>query len=185
MRYKELISNARHGYKNHRLKRKEGILNLLVWSHKKSTKIIKRKKNKTVLNFSSDDTDCESEMHLESEEDTRTDCEGKKDTDSCADEDDEKELDCKAINVGDYVLANVSSVNSKRSLLFVGKVVEKDSYGLIVTFLKRKGSLYKFFFPEKEDKCYVSFSEVLRRLPAPILAADTSRRYCVHVFFQI
>ena len=36
------------------------------------------------------------------------------------------------INIGDFVLAN-----SKRSLLFVEKIVEKDSNGLTATFVER------------------------------------------------
>lgn len=92
-------------------------------------------------------------MHLKSEKKTGIDWEEKEDTDSCVDEDYVKELDCNVLNVGDSVLACVLSVNSKRCLLFVGKVAEKDSHGLTVTFLKRRGSLYKFFFPEKQNKC--------------------------------
>ena len=54
-------------------------------------------------------------MHLELEEEVTIYCEENKDTEICAYEDYEMELDYNLINIGDFVLANVSSsVNNKK-----------------------------------------------------------------------
>nr|AMS36861.1 hypothetical protein [Heliconius erato] len=70
-------------------------------------------KNKTKLNFSLQETD--SKMHLESEEEVTIYCDENEDTDTCAYEDYVMELDYHLINIGDSILANVSSsMNSKK-----------------------------------------------------------------------
>ena len=98
-------------------------------------------------------------MHLESEEEVTIYCEENEDTEICAYEDYETKLDYNLINIGDFVLANVSSsVNNK------------------------KVACIFFFFLEKEDKCYVSFSKVLRRLD---LRPVTAQRHEVWLYSRL
>ena len=80
---------------------KGAVLNII------KCKKIPRKKNKTILNFSSQETNLK--MHLELKEEVTIYCEEKENSDTCAYEDYEMELDYNLINIGDFVLANVSS----------------------------------------------------------------------------
>ena len=100
------------------------LLNIII------CKRIPRKKNKTIINFSSQETD--SKMHLESEEEVTIYCEENKDIDTCAYEDYEVELDYNLINIGDFVLANVSSsVNNKICLYFLSFLRKRTSATLV------------------------------------------------------
>ena len=74
------------------------VLNIIIYNK------IPRKKNKTKLNFSLQETD--SKMHLESEEEVTIYCDENEDTDTCAYEDYVMELDYHLINIGDSILAN-------------------------------------------------------------------------------
>lgn len=69
-------------------------------THSKGSKLktAKRKKTKTVLTLSLDETDTKMEMGLEDE--ATMNCEENEDMNKCVDEDYEKELDCNLINPG-------------------------------------------------------------------------------------
>lgn len=54
------------------------------------------------------------------------------------DEDYEKRLYCSVINYGNFVLAQFSSENNKRSLVFVRKVVEMYDHAFTLDYLTLK-----------------------------------------------
>ena len=104
---------------------KVAVLNIII------CKKIPRKKNKTILNFSLQETD--SKMQLELEEEVTIYCEENEDTDTCAYEDYEMELDYNLINIGDFILANVSSsVNSKKVACIIFSFLRKRTSATLV-----------------------------------------------------
>ena len=72
-------------------------------------------------------------MHLVSGEEVTINCEENEDTDTCAYEDYEMELDYNLINIGDFDLANVSSfMNSKKvACLFFSFLRKRTSATLV------------------------------------------------------
>lgn len=132
--------------------------------------VVKRKifrQTKTALIFSSSE-ESDFEMVIESEE-----------ASIISSEDEEmfneaKKVDQNEINVGDYVLAELTSSGKKMTLAFVARVVECNGQGgFMVVFLKK--GVNKFYFPEKEDKSFATISDILAKLPPPIHVAGTSR----------
>ena len=102
---------------------KGALLNIII------CKKIPRKKNKTIINFSSQETD--SKMHLESKEEVTIYCEENEDTEICAYEDYEMELDYNLINIGDF--ANVSSsVNNKKVACIFFSFLRKGTSATLV-----------------------------------------------------
>lgn len=88
---------------------------------------------------------------------------------------DTENINVDSLNPGDFCLVRCSSEKNNLSLVFVGRVEEKNFNVFTVTFLKKKPGFYKFFFPEKEDKWPVTAMDILAKLPPPNDAGSTSR----------
>lgn len=133
-------------------------------------KSMKRKGTKVVLSFSSDETD--TEMILGSEEEAVMSCE-ENDTDEG--ENNVEIAPNDTLKHKDFVLVQFSTQNNKRALAFIGQIEDMLGSGFTVRFLKRKGTSYKFYFPEREDISFVSISDIIVKLPPPKDVGGTSR----------
>lgn len=74
------------------------------------------------------------------------------------------------------------SARKTATLAFVERVEIVHDNNFTVNFLKKKGGFNKFFFPEKEDKCYVSVMDILANFPSPNDAGGTSRTASMYTF---
>lgn len=165
---------ARTRAKTPTLKRKK------VTNEKKYKKSSKRMTKKTNLFEESDETD--SEMHLDSEDETSTNFVDTENTDNEDVEINDAEIST-PVKVGDFVLVQFPTVRKQNNLNFVGKIEKIDGSGLTVNFFKKKGLVApKFYYPEKQDKSFVSVTDVLTKLPQPDVAPGTSRTMSMFTF---
>lgn len=82
-------------------------------------------------------------------------------------------------DVGDFIIAKVFGKNSMRQ--YVAQIIKKLNDGYEVKFFSRHASSYRFI-ESKEEPAFLSFDEVVLRLPPPL--KDKRARFLDMLYFN-
>lgn len=123
------------------------------------------------------DSDSDSERSLDFNVDSNSECESYDDIDLY-----QKlkifDPSTDALQVNDFVLVKFLAKNfvGSKPIHYIGQIDRIGKKEINVSFLRRKGKLWNFIFPESADASAINLNDIVIKLPSPISLPGTSTR---------